>query len=292
MSAQARVCYLILCGSLLCSNGALSQGDASPEADARAALSRFLDAFNSADIAAVRRELNYPHVTHGPQGIFIADTAADFEIDFAGMRRQQGWRASRWDNVSTRQVSPDKVNFSVDFARLDADGEPYIEGNVFYVFTLQGGRWGMQYRAGDMRRGRYAENELTAASSGAREAVAAFFTAFNGADSAGLMQLHHIPQAVIHYQDNRFLRATAMDSPLLRTDFASLRARENWQRSEYQGLTVAAATPDRVILELDFRRIDRAGQAYLQIPALWVMARREGRWGLEFRSLMRSTLTD
>ena len=105
-----------------------------------------------------------------------------------------------------------------------------------------------------------------------------------------LRQVHHVPQAVIAFEDNRFVSADNMNAPLVNTNFAALQSRENWARSEYEDIRILATTPTRVIVELMFQRLNTAGDVYMRIPALWVLAEHDGRWGVIFRSLMASTI--
>ena len=128
---------------------AIAQSGGDPEQDARAALDRFLVAFNSGDNAQMRDEIHFPNVTHGPNNLVIAEQPEDFSIPYEA-NRAAGWTRSRWDNITTYFVSDEKVNFGVEFSRLNDQGEAYVSGYVFYVFTKHDGRWGMQYRAGDL----------------------------------------------------------------------------------------------------------------------------------------------
>ena len=258
------------------------------ETQARLALDRFLEAFNSGDNDLVRQQVNFPAVTHGPDSISIATIPSEFAIPYEA-NRTQGWASSRWDRVTTYFVSDEKVNFGVDFSRLNDAGEVYVTGYVFYVFTNQNGHWGMQYRAGDLATDRYDQALLESARQEATAAVDEFFRAFNARDNAALHRVHHVPQALIAFENNLFLRADDMDAPLVHTDFSALQSRENWVRSEYEDVRIVGATPTRVIFELLFQRINTAGGVYMRIPALWVLARQDGRWGIQFRSLMAST---
>ncbi|MDA0689533.1 MAG: hypothetical protein O2948_12920 [Proteobacteria bacterium] len=266
---------------------AQSAGDA--EAQARTALDRFLVAFNSGDNDQVRDQVNFPAVTHGPNSITIATTPEEFNIPYAA-NRAQGWASSRWDSVITYFVSDEKVNFGVEFSRLNTAGEVYAEGFVFYVFTNQAGHWGMQYRAGDLASDRYDQTALETAKQEASMALQEFFEAFNAMDNAALRRLHHVPQALIAFENNQFLRAEELSAPLVNTNFARLQSDEDWLRSEYEDARILGASPTRVIFELTFQRVNTSGEVYMRIPALWVLARQDGRWGLQFRSLMTSTV--
>lgn len=283
------ICLLVM--QLLAVASLSAQSTSDPEVEARAALDRFLVAFNSGDNEQVRQELHFPHVTHRANSIFVADHPAEFSIPYES-NRASGWARSRWDNVVTYLVSDEKVNLGVDFSRLNAAGEVIARGYVFYIFTQKEGRWAMQYRAGDLGQENYNEAELARAQRDAFAAVEYFFGAFNANDRFALSYVNHVPQAAIVYEDNRFVFADTMNSPLIETDFDGLREREDWSRSEYADIAVRGATPDRVIFELTFERINSAGDVYMRIPATWVIARIDGRWGMQFRSLMASTISN
>ena len=280
-------CVLLM--QLLAVSALSAQPASDPEAGARAALDRFLIAFNSGDNELVRQQLHFPHVTHRANSIFVADQPADFAIPYES-NRGSGWARSRWDNFETYLVSDEKVNLGVDFSRLNAAGEVIARGYVFYIFTKKEGRWAMQYRAGNLGSGNLDEAELAQAQRDAFAAVEYFFAAFNANDRFALSYVNHVPQAAIVYEDNRFILAESMNSSLIETDFDGLRDREDWLRSEYSDIVVRGATPDRVIFELTFERINSAGEVYMRIPATWVIARVDGRWGMQFRSLMASTI--
>jgi hypothetical protein len=116
---------------------------------ARTALAEFLDAWNAADLTALRRTLNYPHITLGPAGhVIVARTPAEFQTDFARMREREGWHHSTFDGYTVIAESPTKVHCEVEFSRYHADGTRYGGGRVLYIVTQQDGHWGMQLRSG------------------------------------------------------------------------------------------------------------------------------------------------
>ena len=119
------------------------------ERAATQALDEFLAAWNTADIEAVRRTLNYPHVTIGPAGqVFVAQGPADFHTDFAALREREGWHTSTFDSFEPVASSPTKVHCQVVFSRYRADGTTYGSGRVLYIVTNHDGHWGMQLRSG------------------------------------------------------------------------------------------------------------------------------------------------
>ncbi len=122
---------------------------AEAEQAARAALDAFFACWNAADIDAVRKTLNYPHVTFGPAGqVAVASTAAEFLTDFDELRRREGWDHSTLDELHVAASTPAKVHCDVTFSRYHADGSRYGRGRVLYIVTNHDGHWGMQFRSG------------------------------------------------------------------------------------------------------------------------------------------------
>ena len=120
-----------------------------PFVEARRSLEAFLVAWNKADIAAVRAELNFPHVTVGPSGhIFVVAEPEAFTTDFAKMRAEEQWGYSVFDDYRMFDASPLKVHCDVRVLRFHPDGTQYFAGRVLYIVTQQNGHWGMQVRSG------------------------------------------------------------------------------------------------------------------------------------------------
>ncbi|NKB32876.1 MAG: hypothetical protein GKR91_07240 [Pseudomonadales bacterium] len=251
--------------------------------EARASIDRFIEMWNSGDDAAVRKELSFPHISHGPNGFVIIQEPEDWFVGYDNLR-QQGWGSSSFNNVIARQASHDKVNFTVEFSRMRPNGEVYMSGLVYYVWSKQDGEWGMQYRGGDPLFGRHNSAEVDTAIQEATETIEEFFTAFNNADNTALSRVVHLPQIMLN--QNFFIHAEDESSPLANVNFNSIREQENWLRSERIDLQVTYATPTRVFFEFAFERYDQNNEKYRTVPALWVLSKRDDRWGVDFRSLM------
>jgi hypothetical protein len=253
------------------------------EMEARAALDRFLEAWNSADNNIIRKTVNYPYITHAPFGMVIANEPEQFNTDFDGLKKQ-GWARSTFDKITPGQSSDQKVNFEVEYSRLNAAGEMISRGYMFYVVTNNEGRWGMQYRAP----GQLSPEPDGAVLIDARQAAIAlvdeFFVAFNAADNAALLKVSHVPQIML--SAGQFILAEDIASPIVTMNFERMRERENWHSSELGYFEVVNVSENQVIVELSFERFNPNAEHYLTGPAVWVLNRREGRWGVEFRSLM------
>ena len=273
--------------SFCMASASLGQDLAAAEAQARTALAEFLIAWNSGEIANVREALNYPHVTHGAGALVIAHQPREFRQNF-DLLRQQGWASSSFDRVTTYQVSPNKVNFGVDFSRKNASGETYQTGHVFYVFSEQDGKWGMQYRSGVQNPAQLPASEIALALQEATGAIYAFFAAFNAADPVALRRVLHVPQAMMN--NSNFIEGSTEASPLFNPNFPAMRETEGWDHSLIQDLNPVSVSPTKVIFELAFERVNPAGNVYRRVPAMWALSKVDGRWGVEFRSLMVPTL--
>ncbi|MEZ7831957.1 MAG: hypothetical protein QMC06_10450 [Gammaproteobacteria bacterium] len=253
------------------------------EMEARAALDRFLEAWNSADNNIIRKTVNYPYITHAPFGMVIANEPEQFNTDFDGLKKQ-GWARSTFDKITPGQSSDQKVNFEVEYSRLNAAGEMISRGYMFYVVTNNEGRWGMQYRAPGQLSPEPDEAVLIDARQAAIALVDEFFVAFNAADNAALLKVSHVPQIML--SAGQFILAEDIASPIVTMNFERMRERENWHSSELGYFEVVNVSENQVIIELRFERFNPNAEHYLTGPAVWVLNRREGSWGVEFRSLM------
>ena len=253
------------------------------EMEARAALDRFLEAWNSADNNIIRKTVNYPYITHAPFGMVIANEPEQFNTDFDGLKKQ-GWAGSTFDKITPGQSSDQKVNFEVEYSRLNATGEVISRGYMFYVVTNNEGRWGMQYRAPGQLSPEPDEAVLIDARQAAIALVDEFFVAFNAADNAALLKVSHVPQIML--SAGQFILAEDIASPVVTMNFERMREKENWHSSELGYFEVVNVSENQVIVELSFERFNPNAEHYLTGPAVWVLNRREGQWSVEFRSLM------
>lgn len=273
---------------LLMSGSLVIAAESNPEQAARAALDAFLVDWNLSDLAALQEHLSFPHVTHGPGFFVIAQEEGQFAQDFAALRAT-GWQRSSFDHFEVLQVSDSKVNFLVDFTRYRSNGEIMSTSQVFYVVTKQEGGWGMQYRSGGAGADSLSEAARDRAILEATSALYDFFAAFNGKDNDALFEVNHVPQLMLN--GDIFIHATDRDSPPVAVDFARLIESESWDFSTVEDLEVIQAMPDKVIFQLVFERFNSDGIKYRRVPALWVLTKIDGKWGVQFRSLMPPVIT-
>lgn len=281
MKTTSKVVSGLLIGLSAATGGAALAQDSAELAQQE--LEAFLEDWNREDNQALLDHLSFPHVTHRAGTLIIVDTPEDFVQDFE-LLRSQGWRRSTFDHFEVQQVSETKVNLLVDFRRYDENDEVYADMQVFYVMTLQDGRWGMQYRSGGPRPDQTEASQLQRAEEQATAALHEFFAAFNAADNEALFAVNHVPQAILFEQN--FLYGENRDAAPVTVNFERLRDVEDWSRSEAENITPVHVTPDKAVIEFQFSRYNGNGERYRTVPAVWVITRKAEKWGVEFRSLM------
>ena len=68
----------------------LAQDHSLAISEARASLERFIEKWNSIDDAAVREELSFPHISHGPNDFVVIEQAQDWFVGYDNLRQQGG----------------------------------------------------------------------------------------------------------------------------------------------------------------------------------------------------------
>ncbi|MCZ6640796.1 MAG: hypothetical protein O7F71_04425 [Gammaproteobacteria bacterium] len=257
---------------------------------AKQSLEAFMTAWNQADNEALRETLNYPMLTLFGSSFSLANSPEEFTVDFESMREREGWRRSSFDDITVTRSSPEKVHLRVVFSRYGSDGKAYLTAGVFYVVTLKGGRWGVQFRGLGRAPGAVLTDEQTTAEFSAHETVLDFFTAFNASDNAGVRESLNLPHAFL-VNGGRLMAAMDDSGPGVVMNFDAMREREGWYMSSLDSLEPVVIAPTVVAYELVFSRYHKNGLRYRSIPALWILTKQDGHWGIQFRSLMRATFT-
>ncbi|MDX1383892.1 MAG: hypothetical protein R3190_09640, partial [Thermoanaerobaculia bacterium] len=156
--------------------GVVTAAETGPEAEARATVERYFEAWNAADNEALREVIHLPHAfLVGAGGARIAESWDEIAVDFGALRRTEGWSRSTFDSAEATHVAPGQVHLELVFSRLDAEGRAYRTVPALWILTRRDGRWGVQVRSilggpagGVDEGGRQA----------AEAAAAAFFAAF------------------------------------------------------------------------------------------------------------------
>lgn len=277
--------------------GATAQS--APEAEARRALDRFIERWNTGDDVQLREAMHFPFATVAGGGVVIvADEPGDFRAGFDRLREDEGWSRSTFDfdSFSVLRSSPEKVHLEISYSRLRADNTVYRQSRVFYIVTREDGRWAVKLRAPARPLQPLSDAERDEIVSEARGAILQFFTAFNAGDAdAAVEVLHHphlflTPPSALTSTGGFRVAASEEDGP--RPDFDAMRQTEGWHMSSFDALEATSVTHDKVHFQIIFTRWRPDGTRYWTVPALWIVTRADGHWAVQVRSLFPATYDD
>jgi hypothetical protein len=114
---------------------------------AQSTLDSFFTAWNAADNEAIHRHVNFPHVFLTREGrASVAEKPDDLITDFDGMRQREGWAKSEYHGFDVIHSDVAKVIAKLAFTRHHDDGAIYQTVPVVWIFTNDGGHWGLQVR--------------------------------------------------------------------------------------------------------------------------------------------------
>ncbi len=115
----------------------------------------------------------------------------------------------------------------------------------------------------------------------ARQALDAYFAAWNAADVEGMRTTFNYPFITLGPAGQAVIAAGPAD---FTADFARLREREGWHRSTLDSVEVIAASETKVHCLAGFSRYRPDDTRYATGTVLYVMTRQDGHWGMQFRS--------
>jgi hypothetical protein len=253
------------------------------EADAVAAVERFIAAWNTRDPLQFAATLHYPHVRPSPgAGGVVYATPAEYaaEIDFAEVAAT-GWVKSALDSARVVHLGPGKAHVAGQYARLRADGSRIFTTQVTYVVTERDGAIGIQARfaAGLVME---SEPERRANADAAVAVVEAYMDAFNARDEEAWADTLHYPH--LRLAGGGLTSWPSRAEYLADFDFAQFAKRLGWQRSEWDSIEPIQVAKDGVVVALRATRRDAAGAALSTFHTLYLVTREQGRWGVRARS--------
>lgn len=114
-----------------------------------AALDDFMRTFNSRDGKAWAATLNFPHVRLAGNQVQVWNTPAEYAAsnDVAELAKTKGWAYTKWTTRILVQKSDEKLHFTTQFTRYNAQDKPIGTFDSLYILTKQNGRWGTQFRS-------------------------------------------------------------------------------------------------------------------------------------------------
>ena len=128
-----------------------------------------------------------------------------------------------------------------------------------------------------------AEARSPDAEKGAKAALESFITAWNTGEDASLRKTMHVP--FISLFGARAIQVA--DKP---DDFSAgfdrMRRRESWSRSafDFDSFEVFLSSDDKVHCAIDYERHNTDGERYARGRVMYVVTKREDRWGIQLRT--------
>ena len=252
------------------------------EAQAIAAVERFIAAWNTGDPAAFAATLHYPHARPEPGGgAAIYATPADYAatVDFAAIERT-GWVKTRLDHARVIQLGPGKAHVAGQWTRLRADGSPILTNQVTYVVTEAEGSIGIQARfsAGAPVSD---DAERSAAADAAVDAAKAYMSAFNDRNEGAWADTLNYPHLRLASEVKTWPTRQAYVDEF---DFDAFAKRYGWSRSEWESVEAVQVAADGVNVALRATRRDAEGKALSTFDTFYLVTRENGHWGVRARS--------
>lgn len=263
------------------------------EAQAIAAVERFIAAWNTRDPAAFAATLHYPHARPDPGGgaaIYAAPADYAATVDFAAVEKT-GWVRTRLDSARVVQLGPGpatptgdgpgKAHVAGQWTRLRADGSPILTNQVTYVVTETEGSIGIQARfsAGAPLAD---EAKRSAAADAAVAAVKAYMDAFNRRDEGAWADTLNYPH--LRLAGGAVKTWATRQAYVDEFDFDAFAKRYGWNRSEWESVEAVQVAADGVNVALRATRRDAAGKALSTFDTYYLVTRDHGHWGVRARS--------
>lgn len=249
--------------------------------EALLALDRYLETWNSRMPAVWATSLHYPHVRPGAGPFEVYQDAREYaaSVNFEQTLRT-GWHHSEWVSRQVLQVGTSKVHVAGSWRRFTADGTPQVASAITYVVTNVNGHWGILSR---FAAGTGAVDTATAARNAAagRDAVTAFFAAWNAHDPEKLAAAVHYPH--VRIADGQVEVWKAADQLLAGTEPGRQRT---WFQTRVDQVTVAQTTATGVNLAVTISRLGRDGAVLSTDEGVFLVALRDGSWKVQARSMM------
>ena len=249
--------------------------------EALLALDRYLETWNSRSPALWATSLHYPHVRPGAGPFEVSQTAEEYAagVDFAQTVRT-GWHHSEWVSREVLQVGDAKVHVAGSWQRFTAEGKPQTSSAITYIVTNVNNRWGIQAR---FAAGTGSVDAPTAARNAAagRDAVTAFFQAWNAHDPEALAKTIHYPH--VRIADGLVEVWATPDRFLAGSDPGRQRT---WYQTRVDDVKVAQTTSNGVNLTVRVSRIGRDGRVLSTDEGVFLVALRDGTWKVQARSMM------
>ena len=120
----------------------------------------------------------------------------------------------------------------------------------------------------------------------AQKALVEYFRAWNAEDNEAIAEASNFPRLSLGSNGQVIVRERPED---ITTDFEALRQGEGWNRTTLDLFEAIQVSVDKVHFKVVFSRRYEDGTTYRTVPALYVITRQNGHWGLQLQSLLPAT---
>ena len=268
-----------LLGLLLLPVGWDGPATALTQDEARQAVRRFVEAWNTRDPAAFAATLQYPHVrpTADFGGRVFADASAyAATVDF-GQVLATGWDRTRLDSATVVHADDRQAHVAGRYTRLRADGSAIFSNQVLYVVTENDGSIGIQARlaAGfdDL-----SEDDREGTASAAIAAVERYLDAFNARDEEAMVAALHFPHVRVGVG-----RAGVWESAaeyMEGFDFDAFAERLGWERSEADSMEAIQVGARGVNVAVRITRYGAGGARIHTFDTIYLVTEEDGKWAI------------
>ena len=249
--------------------------------DGLLALDRYLETWNSRNPALWAASLHYPHVRPGAGPFEVSQTPEEYAagVDFT-RTISTGWDHSEWVSRDVLHVGAAKVHIAGSWQRFTAEGRPQASSAITYIVTNLHDRWGVlaRFAAGTgLVEGQTAARNATLG----REAVTAFFAAWNAHDANAVAAAIHYPH--VRIADGLVEVWASPDRFLAGSEPGRQRT---WYQTRVDDMKVAQTTSNGVNLTVRVSRLGRDGRVLSTDEGVFLVALRDGAWKVQARSMM------
>ena len=122
----------------------------------------------------------------------------------------------------------------------------------------------------------------------ARAALDAYFEAWNAADNDAVAATSNFPRISIGGNGQVVVRE---DADAIAMDFDLLRRAEGWDHTTLDLVDTLQVSDDKVHFKVIASRRRADGVAYRTMPALYILTKQDGHWGLQLQSILPPTFT-
>ena len=249
------------------------------EDEARQAVRRFIEAWNTRDPAAFAATLQYPHVrpTAEFDGRVFADASAYAAIVDFDQVLATGWDRTRLDSAEVVQAGEGQAHVAGRYTRLRADGSAIWSNHITYVVTEKDGSTGIQARLAAGLDG-LADSDREANAAAAVAAVERYLEAFNARDEGAMTDAMQFPHVRVGRGGARTWRSAAEYRDGF--DFDAFAERLGWERSEADSMEAIQVGARGVNVAVRITRYGAGGTLIHSFDTIYLVTEKDGHWGI------------